>query len=106
MLSITMPARLLSRLVVEASDTVFRNLSDEAIVRLLRNEDSMVRKGATLKAVCALPRRRVSTLLTNYLTEARRFYNVIHWFDFGLSTPRDRAIAGARKTINLAFETA
>jgi hypothetical protein len=88
LLGIPAPGRLLAHLVVQASDRVFRALSDVSITVLLRSENDSVRKAAALKSVRALPKARVAGILTDYLSaEERRYYNVVHWLDLGVSAP-------------------
>lgn len=99
-LSMQAPAQLLSNLIVEASDKVFCRLSDVSITSLLRSEDEIVRKITAVKCVRSLPKKRVAKLLAEYITgDDTRYYNVIHWLDFGLSAPRDRAISAADKIL-------
>jgi hypothetical protein len=101
LLGIPPPGRLLAHLVVQASDRVFRALNDASIKALLRSEDDYVRKAAALKSVRALPKARVAGILTDYLsTEERRYYNVVHWLDLGVSAPRDRALSAVEKILN------
>jgi hypothetical protein len=99
-LAMSAPGRLLAHIVAEASDKVFRALSDVSIIAVLRSEDDSVRKVAALKSVRALPKRRIVKILADYLSpEQHRYYNVVHWLDFGISAPRDRAVLGAEKVL-------
>jgi hypothetical protein len=93
------PSVLLSYIIVEAADSNFRRLSNESIGRLLANGNDGVRKAAALKAVKAMTRVRVESLLSVYLENAQRYYNVVHWLDLGKSAPKHRAKAAARKAI-------
>lgn len=94
------PAQLLSNLIVEASDKVFCSLSDVSITLLLRSEEEIVRKNTALKCIRSLPKKRVAKLLADYVTgDDTRYYNVIHWLDFGVSAPRDRAMSAADKIL-------
>jgi hypothetical protein len=99
-LSMQAPGQLMSHLVVEISDKLFRNLSDPTITQLLRSEDESVRKNTALKCVRSLPKKRVAKLLADYISgDTTHYYNVIHWLDFGVSTPRDRALSAAEKVL-------
>ncbi|MDD5319249.1 MAG: DUF4062 domain-containing protein [Methylococcales bacterium] len=100
-LAMSAPSKLLSQLIVEISAKAFRNLSDVSITLLLQSEDDAVRKSAALKCVRSLTKGRVDKLLTEYVSGGQhRYYNVVHWLDFGVSTPRDRAVLAAEKVLN------
>jgi len=91
---------MLPYIIAEASDIVYRSLSDGSIIRLLRSDSVAVRKAASLKCVQALPKRRLMTILNSYMSlQQHRYYNVIHWLDFGLSAPRERALSAAKQTM-------
>lgn len=93
--------QLLSYVIAQTPDKAFRSLSDATIMRLLRLDDEKVRKVAALKCVRALPERRVSNLLRAYMRqEAPYYYNVVHWLDFGVSTPKDHKLVGVKKALN------
>jgi hypothetical protein len=93
-------------LIVAGSDRALRDISDDAIIKtLLLSENSVVRKAAALKCIRALPRGRLRGILQKYIAlDQRYYYNVIHWLDFGVSSPRNVAIAGARKAIAKEWE--
>lgn len=99
-LSIPAPSKLLSQLIVEVSDKAFRELSDLSINLLFQSEDDLIRKYAAIKCVKSLPKVRIKNLLSEYISnEKTRFYNVVHWLDFGVSTPRDRVLKAAEKIL-------
>lgn len=98
------PNQFLTCLIGRTSDKAFRSLSDVSITLLLRSESDAVRKSTALKCVRYLPRKRVAKLLDHYSSgDEYRYYNVIHWLDFGISTPRDRALPSAQKALNQAW---
>lgn len=100
-LAMVAPSKLLSQIVVEFSDKAFRSLTDVPINLLLHSEDDAVRKSAALKCVRALPKRRIAKLLANYISGGQfRYYNVVYWLDFGVSTPKDRGLLAAEKVLN------
>jgi hypothetical protein len=100
-LAMQIPSRLLSHLIVATSDKAFRGLSDNSVTLLLRSENDAVRKAAALKCIRALPKDRVAKLLADYISgDQYRYYNVVHWLDFGVSIPRDRALLAAEKVLN------
>lgn len=100
-LAMSVPSRLLSQIIIEISDKAFRNLSDVSINLLFQSEDDTVRKSAVLKCIRALTRGHIAKLLADYVSGGQfRYYNVVHWLDFGASTPRGRALLAAEKVLN------
>ncbi|MCY1464333.1 hypothetical protein D9M71_823430 [compost metagenome] len=65
----------------------------------MQSEIEDVRKLASLKYVRAFPRRRVKAFLDEYMAADQFYYNVIHWFDFGISVPKDRMLRAAGKVL-------
>lgn len=102
LLAITMPERLLSRIILLISDKAFQGLSNNVIVSLMKSESEDVRKWASLKYVKAFSRRQVKDFLEKYMALDQVYYNVIHWLDFGLSTPRERMLLAAGKALTNA----
>jgi hypothetical protein len=99
-LAMQVPSRLLSHLIIVTSDKAFRGLSDNMVTLLLRSEKDAVRKAAALKCIRALPKERVAKLLADYISgDQYRYYNVVHWLDFGVSIPRDRTLSAVEKVI-------
>jgi hypothetical protein len=99
LLGITMPGKLMARIIPLLSNKAFQGLSDAEIFLLLRSEDEGVRKAASLKCVRVLPRRRLKQILDVYMSADHCYYNVIHWLDFGLSVPRDRMLRAVAKLV-------
>ena len=107
LLSLLTPNRLLlSHVMVESSEKVIRELSDSSITQLFRSEHDVVRKAAALKCVRALPKGRLTQLLDRYISgDWTPYYNVIHWLDFGISVPRDRARSAAGRVLAREWRT-
>jgi hypothetical protein len=100
LLSMPMPSRLLTHLVAELPDKVFRNLADRDITPLLYSEDEKVRKAVSLKCARALPKARVKRLLEQYISsDNTTYYNVVHWLDLATSAPREIATRAAQKAL-------
>lgn len=99
LLATTMPGYLLARIIPLIPDKAFKELSDADIVPLMRSETEDVRKLASLKYVRAFPRRRMKQFLAEYMAADQFYYNVIHWFDFGTSVPRERMLRAAGKAL-------
>jgi hypothetical protein len=99
LLAAAMPGYLLARVIPLISDKAFARLSDAVIVPLMRSETENVRKLASLKYLRAFPRRRMKQFLDTYMAAEQLYYNVIHWFDFGISVPSDRMLRAAGKAL-------
>jgi hypothetical protein len=100
LLAMPAPAQLTAQLIVVASDTMFRGLTNETIITLFLSEFATVRKSAALKCVRALSKTRITKLLEAYISgDGQRYYNVIHWLDLGVSAPKDIGKAAAEKAI-------
>lgn len=94
------PAKLIFHLIIEISDMDFFSLDDLSISALLKSEDDAIRKIAAIKCIRALPKKRLSNLLDNYLRNQPRYYNVIHWLDFGVSISRNRTLQAVNRVLN------
>jgi hypothetical protein len=95
------PYKLLVQIIKEIPDKGYRNLNDLSLNQLLHSEDDTARKFAAIKCIKALPKKRIVKLLEDYITNGQSYYyNVVHWLDFGVSTPRDRALQAADKILN------
>jgi len=97
---LAMPYQLMAQLIGLAADARFKSLSDETILKVLRAASQHVRKIAALKCVRIFSRERLIRILNAYMSDDDQYYyNVIHWLDFGLSAPRERATASARREL-------
>lgn len=106
LLELPAPSRLLSYLIVESTNKRFCALNDGSISRLFSSEHNDVRKAAALKCVRALPKSRLKKCLNDYVSgESYRYYNVIHWLDFGVSIPQDRARSAAATVFARGWQT-
>jgi len=95
-----MPPKLLIYVLIESTDTSFRDLTDEVIIGILRSNDGDVRKCSALKCIASLPKRRLARLYESYMTAERpRYYNVVHWLDLGVSIARTRGAAAAKRLL-------
>lgn len=99
LLATTMPGYLLARIIPLISDKAFKGLADTVIAPLMRSENEDVRKLASLKCVRSFPRRRMKQFLGEYMATDQLYYNVIHWFDFGISVPREKMQRAAGKAL-------
>ena len=95
--AIEMPGPVLKAVIEWCADVRYRDISDEALFRVLSHESADVRKAAAIKAVLVLPVRRIRAVLREYSEGDRyRYYNVIHWLDLGASMRRREARQVAR----------
>jgi hypothetical protein len=91
---------LFRKLIAELPLKAFSALGNDQITQLFQHTDDTCRKAGVLKAILALPKSRLKVLMATYLDgEQSRFYNVIHWLDFGLSVESDIAKRSAKKTL-------
>ena len=96
-LSLPVPVGLLSKLIELCSLSQFKKISHGALLELFDHESPEIRRAAAIKAVTALPARRIRQLLSEYvLSDKYRYYNVIHWLDMGASLSRVDAKEVAR----------
>ena len=95
-----MPANLKSALIRNATKSDVSRLRDTEILDLLGNIDDSVRKMAALKCIRVLSRKRLQEVLDRHMNRVEnQYYNVIHWLDFGVSVPRERALTAAQKLL-------
>jgi hypothetical protein len=100
LVAMSVPSRLLVAIVIEIGDSAFRALRDSTIIQLLQSDSELVRKVASLKCVRALPKLRLQLLLRDNMESGTiRFYNVIHWLDFGVSAPNKLARVAAQAAL-------
>jgi hypothetical protein len=104
LLRLDAPSRLIALLIIETADTTFQSLSNAAIAALFQSENASIRKAAALKSVRAFPKGRIRQVLDAYVSAESYYYNVVHWLDLGVSLPRDRALAAARKELRKMWE--
>lgn len=95
----SMPGHLLARIIPLIPDKAFLGLAEAVIVPLMRSETEDVRKLAALKCARVFPRHRVKQFLDDYMAADQFYYNVIHWFDFGVSVPRERMLRAVRMVL-------
>ncbi|HEY1983039.1 MAG TPA: hypothetical protein VGH13_23405, partial [Xanthobacteraceae bacterium] len=100
LLGTKMPSELLAWVIHALSDKEFKSLSDEQIGGLLSPESDRVRKITALKCVRSFPKKRLIKTLQDYIAgDKHRYYNVVHWLDFGASAPKEIALRSAAKVM-------
>jgi hypothetical protein len=88
LLAVEMSSGLKALLIANAPHTSFAKLSIEVICKLLRSEDIGLRKSMCLKCLAVFKQARLKKILDAYVAASEiHYYNVIHWFDFGISIP-------------------
>jgi hypothetical protein len=93
-----MPPFLTKSVVKSIGDGVFRGLSNELILKVLKSTDSQIRQTAALKAVVSLQKARIHKVLSKYMNSSDSYcYDVVHLLDLGTSLARDRAVAAAKR---------
>ena len=96
--------KILDSFIIQIPHRVFSNLTDATINQLLRSPDESVRKIAAVKCVRAMSKKRLLELLNEYTSSNQPYYyNVVHWLDFGVSVPRNRALLAADKVLDYEY---
>lgn len=104
MLAITMPSELLGRIIDLLSESEFRGIDNRQIQQLLLSQDERVRKITVLRSIKNYSKVRLKQTLEDYVSNAQRYYNVIHWLDMGLSVPKELSAPAVVKTIARIWE--
>ena len=86
-----MTESILTKVVKLCPDSRFSSISTEALDRLFHHESDRVRKTAAIKAVLVFPAKRIRSVLQQYISADRFYYNVVHWLDIGASLSREKA---------------
>jgi len=100
-LALECPNSIKSNLISSMRDKDFAGIGDDSIISLLKNESDEIRKHSALKCAKVLPKKKVKMLLDTYGDEERTYYNVIHWLDFGLYSPKEQVNSVCKKTFLL-----
>ncbi|HEY8947804.1 MAG TPA: hypothetical protein VIM56_02845 [Rhizomicrobium sp.] len=92
--------RLMSVFLSLFSAQDYKALGDNMILELLRSTNDDVRKTTAIKAVSTFSKKKMRKLLTTYINSGGfRYYNVIHWLDFGISLPRERSLEASARML-------
>jgi hypothetical protein len=94
-----MPDKLLSLILARASEKDFTSLQDDQILKFLSSTSGQIRKLTVAKSIRSLSRQRLKQIFDTYMNQDPRYYNVIHWLDMGISLPKSRAVAAARRLL-------
>lgn len=100
LINLEMPPNMKKFLLGSMPDTKFRLLTDDTIFACLQSLNDGVRKTAALKCIRSFTRSRLVEILDRYMAEDRRYYNVSHWLDMGMSLPRATASKIAIRALN------
>ena len=97
--SLEVPATILIKTIEHCAVLRFSDILDEELLKLFNHESADIRKAASIMAVRALSKKRIRSLLNEYVfSDMYRYYNVIHWLDLGASMTRNEA-----RKVALAF---
>jgi hypothetical protein len=100
LLALSIPANLLKTIVALLTIRQVRSLNSGSLLRLLQFDSDGVRKFGAIQLIRALSKRQLKQFFDkNAAAKELRFYNVVHWLDFGVSVPHARATAAARKLL-------
>ena len=85
-----MPERVFIELINICAITKFSQLSNDIIFTMLNNEKDDIRKSCSLKCIQSFKKSKLKAILNDYMSrDDCRYYNVIHWLDFGVAMPKD-----------------
>lgn len=89
LLSMVMPDRVFIKLINICAITKFSQLSNDIIFTMLNNEKDDIRKSCSLKCIQSFKKSKLKAILNDYISrDDCRYYNVIHWLDFGVAMPK------------------
>lgn len=88
LLAVDMPEKVSVELIRISSKSNYSQLSDDAIFKMLYNDKINIRKAFSLKCIQSFKKSKLKSILDEYVgSDNYRYYNVIHWLDFGVSMP-------------------
>ena len=91
------PSNLKRNIISSIKDREFVGIGDDVVLGILIDADSEVRKHCALKCAKTYSRERLIKVLNEYYSINQVFYNVVHWFDFGLHGSRDQIKSVCKK---------
>jgi hypothetical protein len=83
-----------------ASEKEFASLGDDEILKHLAVTSEQIRELTALKSIRSLTKQRLKRIFNDYMQRERRYYNVIHWLDMGVTLAKSRAIAAAGRVLS------
>lgn len=90
LLELEIPPKILTEALKHLTQSDFQSLTSKQVMNLLYSGNEQVRKLSCFKCIQFYNKKKLKELLDEYLnTEKHRFYNVIHWLDFGVSIPKN-----------------
>lgn len=93
--------RLLRESIINIQETRLKNLNKDSIFLLLNHEDDEVRRFTTCKLCKVYSKKMIEDLEKEYFERfEQRFYNVIHWLDFGKSVSKECLRESVKKVLN------
>lgn len=96
-LALDCPSSIKRNIISSIKDREFVSFGDDVILGMLNNDDSEVRKHCVLKCAKTYTKTRLLAIFNKYSGADQIFYNVIHWFDFGLYSSKEQVKTVFRK---------
>ena len=96
-LALDCPSSIKRNIISSIKDREFVSFGDDVILGMLNNDDSEVRKHCVLKCAKTYSKTRLLAIFNKYSGADQIFYNVIHWFDFGLYSSKEQVKTVFRK---------
>jgi len=100
LLEFEMSSGLKRLLILNAPQASFAKLSTELICKLLRSDDISLRQSISLKCLAVFEKDRLKNILDHYVRgDGTHYYNVVHWFDFGISMPSQIVVPSLKRAL-------
>lgn len=104
MLDLDLDNQIRSKLLAVLPQKVFKELSDEILLRELERSHDECRIVFALRCVQSLTKSRIKSLLEKYVdSDEHRFYNSVHWLDLGAALPSAMAKSVAERELSRRY---
>ncbi|MGB1835815.1 DUF4062 domain-containing protein [Marinobacter adhaerens] len=101
LLSMSIEDGLMREIIIGIPESRLKSLDNDTIFLLLNDEDDDVRRFLTCKICKAFSKKDLERLEKKYFSRfERRYYNVIHWLDFGKNIQKDQLKKSLNKVLN------
>ncbi|WP_245818905.1 hypothetical protein [Marivita hallyeonensis] len=101
MLDLDLDDQIRKNLLTVLPQKVFKELSDDILLRELERSHDECRIVFALRCVQSLSKSRIKTLLEKYVdSDEHRFYNSVHWLDLGAALPSATAKSVAERELS------
>lgn len=97
-LDMEIDSEIMAKIIIEIPVSSFSSLEIGSVIRILRQKNEKLREICSLKSICSFSKGKINEILAEYAESGEfRYYNVVHWLDFGISLPiRQARLSAAR----------